>query len=160
MTPLGNDLLAALASGVRTTAPTRAEADTNALGGLGFAELLQSARSGSVSSGLPVEIESALDLELNDDQRARLEQAADRATSEGAKRAVVVMDGKALVLDVESRRVIDSKQLDELGAIPNIDAVIGASKPKAEEPQVGLAQLTLQAGSSVTRALGLEREIA
>ncbi len=160
MTPVGNDLLAALASGVRTTAPTRADADTRATGGPGFAELLHAARSGGVSSGLAVEIEPALGLELNDEQRARLELAADRATSEGAERAVVVLDGKALVLDVQDRRVIDAKSLDELGAIPNVDAVIGASKPKETEARVGLAQLAMNAQASVTKALGIDRESA
>ncbi|MEQ8769931.1 MAG: hypothetical protein RIB60_05420 [Phycisphaerales bacterium] len=158
MSPAGTDLLAALASGVRTTAPTRSEADTRAAGGPGFADLLHAARSGAVSSGLPVEIESALGLELSDEQRARLELAADRATSEGAERAVVVLDGKALVLDVEARRVIDAKDLDELGAIPNVDAVIGAAAPKESEARVGLAHLALHANASVTKALGINRE--
>ncbi len=158
MSPVGTDLLAALASGVRTTAPERADADTRAAGGPGFAELLHAARSGAVSSGLPVEIEPALGLELSSEQQARLEIAADRATSEGAERAVVVLDGKALVLDVETRRVIDAKDLDELGAIPNVDTVIGASEPAERESRVGLTHLTLHTNASLTKALRIDRE--
>ena len=160
MTPIGNDLLAALASGVRTTAPSRAEADTRAEGGPGFADLLNAARTGEISSGLPVEIESALEINLTDDQRARLEIAADRATSEGAERAVIMLDDQALVLDVANRRVIDAKELDELGAIPNVDAIVGAPAPKEPESCVGLAHLAHHAGSNITKALGISRESA
>ncbi|GJM19104.1 MAG: hypothetical protein DHS20C14_13170 [Phycisphaeraceae bacterium] len=161
MTPVGNDLLTLLGSGIRPAGVDSAGASSRGAGaaaqadGPGFAALLHAARAGELGSGMPVEIEPALRLELTEEQTARLEKAADRATSEGADRAVVVLDGKALVLDVEGRRVIDAKAIDEIGALTNIDAVIGAAVPKEDDAAIGLGGLMLAPAAGLARALGL-----
>lgn len=147
MTPTGSQLLGLLGSGVRPVGPVRG-VDPLRMGepgearGAAFAALLEKARGGALGSGLGVEIEPATGLQLTEDQMRRLEATADLATAQGARRAVVLLDGKALVLDVEQRRVLEAHDVDTVPALAGIDAVVGAAAPAAAEPALGLSGLT------------------
>lgn len=147
MTPTGAELLGLLGSGVRPVGPARGvdplrDAEGASGRGPAFAALLEQARSGRLGSGLGVEIEPATGLELTQEQTRRLEAAADLATAQGARRAVVLLDGHALVLDVEARRVVDAHDIASVSALPGIDAVVGAPAAEPRGAHIGLNGLT------------------
>jgi hypothetical protein len=74
--------------------------------GTPFADLLDQARQGALSSGLPVTLAEGAGIELSRDQLDRLAAAADRAEGQGAQVAVVMIDGRAIELDVTLRTVL------------------------------------------------------
>jgi hypothetical protein len=93
-------------------------------GGADFAGLLQKAREGKISSERPVTISGSAEVTLTPDQLARVSIAADQAEAEGAVRALVLIDGKALKLDVSTREVTGETSLAGAGVLTNIDTVI------------------------------------
>jgi hypothetical protein len=106
MTTDGTQLLRSLGSGIRhgvdsvsALGPTRSGLDPSE----SFASLMQSVQAGTFSSGAPVGVASNSGIELSSRQLQRLAEAADRATASGANRAVVLIDGMALKLDVNQR---------------------------------------------------------
>ncbi|MDY7109257.1 MAG: hypothetical protein SYC29_11540 [Planctomycetota bacterium] len=100
-----------------------------------FEDLLSLVSRGSVHSGRPITVAGAASLkeELDDDQKGRLASAADTAQAAGAKRAVMLIDGRGLVLDVAGR-VIET----ELGpggkeALTNLDAAVYVAAREEEQ---------------------------
>jgi hypothetical protein len=159
---LGQELLRSLGAGIRpgeagaVGAPGRAMTPAE-LANAPFARLLERARS-EEPSGKPVRVMAESGVRLSDEQMQRLSQAADRAEREGATRAVVLIDGAALMLDVGVRTitgVVDQSK----GAITGIDAVIRA--PEAVKSNVGVPGVCMPGASrenaSLMRALA-ERE--
>lgn len=71
--------------------------------GTGFQQLLAQADVGHLGTDRLVHVDDQI--ELDEEQRSRLERAADRAQAASSRKAVVLLDGRALVLDVQSRRV-------------------------------------------------------
>lgn len=116
-------LLNLLSSGVRAVAG-RAPAEAAAPGASDFSSMFSKARAGELSTGLPVTIARNTGLELSDDQLARLAPAADRAESAGARRALVLMDGRALEIDVATRQVTREHTLGDARVVTGIDSVI------------------------------------
>src|SRR5688572_29762289 len=101
------NLLRLLGAGVQRSAPVQgARPPEGPVESAGFAELLAKAKSGAIHSGLPVEIDAGAGVALTGEQAARLERAADRAEAAGIQRALVFLDGMALVLDVKTRTVV------------------------------------------------------
>lgn len=96
------------------------------VGGLDFGGLLDSR---SAAGGQGVSIDAGLDLGLSDAQMRRVSEAADRAASAGAKNALVMIDGRALRLDVESRRITAEVSLRHGDVLTGVDAVVQASEP-------------------------------
>ena len=95
-----------------------------AAGSADFAGLLQKAREGKISSDRPVTISRSAEVNLTPDQLARVSIAADQAEAEGDIRALVLIDGKALKLDVSTREVTGATSLTGAGVLTNIDTVI------------------------------------
>jgi hypothetical protein len=124
MTPQGAGLLKLLAGTATPHARPGAAAPRQA-GGADFSMLLQRAQNGEIASGREVTIGKGAGVALNDDQLRRIGAAADRAEAIGASRALVLIDGKAVTLDVGTREV--TAQVDPgAGSLLNgIDAVIG-----------------------------------
>lgn len=89
----------------------------------GFASLLNMARSGQVSSDRLVEPGRDVQVSLSPKQQERLAVAVDQAQSQGLSRALVLMDGKALVVDVTAR-TIESQLTDESGVLDGVDGVV------------------------------------
>ncbi len=137
----------AAASVVRPTNSTRVE-------GVSFEELLELAKSGEIASGQGVEIQPDLGLELTNDQLARLSEAADRAMASGATDVIVTLDGMALRLDVQARRIVGVVDLDRQRELIGIDGFISAS-PVAEvnTPVAGPGVGTLPESPSLLQAL-------
>lgn len=95
-----------------------------------FSELLERARAGEVTTGAPVRTAQGLDLSLSDEQLARISAAADKAESQGAHRAVVLIDGMALKIDIATRTITDRVQASSAGLLTDIDAVVSVPDPK------------------------------
>lgn len=119
--PSPADLLRVLGSAIRPdgAAAVRAPEDTPA-----FESLLQQARSGSLETGLPVSIATGAGVELTQPQLDALGRLVDRAHAEGATRMAVLVDGKALDVDVLSRRVLGELDLADGKVMTGIDGVV------------------------------------
>lgn len=111
-----------------------------------FSELLGRARGDDViPSGLAVSIGRGVDAELTADQLARMSVAADRAEAQGARSAVVMLDGTAYELDVTMRRITGVVSGDG-GIRPEIDTFLfapDASVPTAGPPADGVRNADL-----------------
>ena len=68
-----------------------------------FQQLLTLASRGEIESGRQVQLAFEPNQSLDDEQLARLSTAADRAEASGAKRAMMLIDGRGFLLDVEQR---------------------------------------------------------
>jgi hypothetical protein len=121
MLPSPADLLRVLGSAIR---PDGA-ADVRASEGIeAFGDLLQKAQAGSLETGLPVSIAAGAEVELSESQLAELGRLVDRAHAEGATRMAVLVDGKALDVDVLSRRVLGELDLADGKVMTGIDGVV------------------------------------
>lgn len=96
-------------------APARSGAPGAPIERRGFDDLLSLVARGSLRSERSVTVAGAahIDPPLEAGQLARLASAADEAESAGAHRAVMLIDGRGIVMDVP-QRVVE----DELGASP------------------------------------------
>ena len=93
-------------------------------GASAFAELLAQARSGKLSSSLPVTIDPSSDVQLSEEQLGRLSLAADRLEAAGVRTALVVLDGRKLILDVHQRSV---RPAADSALIDGVDGVLDLS---------------------------------
>ena len=131
-----------------------------------FDELLALVSRGSMHSGRPVTIDEAASLkaELEGDQLPRLAAAADRAEAAGAQRAVMLIDGRGLVMDVADRIVTAELGAGRGGHLVDIDAAVyvageadeaeagsSASGPVAGVLPPGVARQIEQAGAHRTQ---------
>lgn len=155
MTTDAATLLRAL-SGASPGSPAGAAARSGAAPGVvSFAGLLEKARAGELSSGAPVTVARGAAVDLSEDQLRRLSIAADRAEAAGATRALVLIDGMALKLDVGVREVTGAVELGAGGALAGIDGVVrapeagGGSAAPVGVPAAGPAGLN----ASLLRAL-------
>jgi hypothetical protein len=109
------------------------------IAGADFGALLQKAREGGLASGREVTLARGCGVSLSDEQLKSLSIAADRAEAQGATRALVMMDGKALTLDVAMREVTGTADLSG-GVLTGIDSVIampptaGTARPGQRPP--------------------------
>jgi hypothetical protein len=115
--------LRALASGAR---PPAAATPARSPDAPDFQALLRQARAGEISSGRDVTVAKRAGVDLTPGQLARVARAADRAEASGALKALVLIDGQALVLDVPAREVVGSAKLDPGAVIAGVDAVVAA----------------------------------
>lgn len=133
MTPMqtlqnGSAYLSRLGSGVLPPGIERA-AVAGERGIPDFSELLERARAGGFSTGLPVRVAQGSGVSLSPAQLERVQQAADVAEAHGATRAVLLIDGQELMLDVMGREIIGRADLGggvsgRGGMVTGIDAVI------------------------------------
>lgn len=130
MSPISSALMSLL--GVSGAARTPADASPARVEGGDFASLLQQARAGMISSGREVRIPPNAGVNLSADQLTRLAAAADRAEAEGATRALVLIDGMALRLDVTMREITGVADLSQAGVVTGVDAVISVPAPTTD----------------------------
>ena len=86
-----------------------------------FDELLASAKAGRLSSGRGVSATHEGE-PLSPEQLERLGVAADKAETSGAQRALLMIDGRALVLDVPTRTI--SAELSASSTVEKLDAAL------------------------------------
>lgn len=108
-------------------------------GGIDFASLLKQAQSGQLASGREVTIAKGAGVNLSDDQIKRISAAADLAEAQGATRALVMIDGMTLKLDVSMREVTGTADLKKSTVLTGIDAVIDVPSKPGEKPAEALA---------------------
>ena len=130
-------LLKLLASGAAALTRSAGRPAPKAEGG--FASLLDRARSGSLSSGLGVTVDELAGVELTPEQLARLADAADRAQAQGAQRALVLIDGQALTLDVAVREITGKADFSPGKVLTGIDAVVHVPPAGATVDSTGVS---------------------
>jgi hypothetical protein len=140
MIPNPLDLLSMLGGVVNAVRPDSGATPGKTVDQTSFAELLDKAKSGEFGSNLDVSIARGVDVELSDEQLARLAVAADQAQARGASNAVVLIDGQALSFDVMSRKVTGVVPIGEAGVYEGYDAIINAGDTTAE-PKPGALPL-------------------
>ena len=151
MSPVSSaQLLRSLASGIRpggNAAPTPPA-------GLAFESLLARARAGELTTGAPVKVTRSAGVNLTDEQLARLSIAADRAEAQGATRALVLIDGMALSLDVGVRTITDAIDMAAPAVHQGFDGVVTVppaqpSASNALSPMGALASLLSRSSSGL-----------
>lgn len=152
MSTLSSDLLRLLGSqAVPGVAPGSSAASPANSGGIDFATLLHQAQAGKLASGREVTIGRSAGVKLSDDQIKRISAAADLAESQGATRALVMIDGMAIKLDVSMREVTGMVDLKKTGVLTGIDAVVEV--PSSEGASAASTSSAEAAGSSLLKAL-------
>lgn len=136
-----SQLLSSLGLGRAPALSGRPGSDSS--GEIDFAKLLEEASAGKVRSERPVTAVGGVltGAELTADQLARLSTAADQAEAKGVTTAMVLIDGRALKLDVGARRITGELNADRGsgGALAGIDGVVAV--PSAGGGAAGLAQV-------------------
>lgn len=115
-----------------------------------FATLLERARSGQAQSGLAVTVSPRVKIDLSSEQLARLSQAADRAEAAGLTRAVALLDGRAFILEVQTRS-ISAEIAPGSAALHGIDGVLSVppAAPSATGGPADPAVASAGAGTSI-----------
>ncbi len=109
-----------------------------------FDELLAQASQGLIESGRSVSAEYAA-ASLTGDELSRLSAAADLAEAAGARKALLLMDGRGFVLDVAARTLSAELAADAASRMIGLDAAVyvtgdGAeSAPAPLKPPQGVA---------------------
>lgn len=134
-----------------------------------FDDLLTQAFNGEIQSDRPVQVGCDLKPAPSAGQLERLAHAADKAETEGARLALMMIDGRGLVLDVAGRTIVGEMRPDEPQPMLHVDAAMvvpasesaGASRhqPLAglQSTNAGVAQLiaTLAAETdAIARGIG------
>ena len=129
------NLLKMLSSGVNLPTVSTPAISSLPIEGLSFDQLLQTALTpGTARPTEPVAVDPAAGITLNDRDLERIASATDRAAAAGARSALVLIDGKALTVDVASRTVTGEANLDQTVAI-GVDAVVKAPNPEGSSSE-------------------------
>jgi len=157
-------LLRALGGGIRplglsAAGSSAARAPATGAGGLDFARLLSQAQAGEVASMSPVSIERGAGVSLSDDQLRRLSIAADRAEASGVSRALVLIDGMALRLDVGARSVVGKVELSAGAALSGIDGVVRAPETAGMDAGASVEADASSTHDALLRALSRSRTV-
>ena len=130
----GGDLLNALIAAGEVRRPVQAAAktaDSAAGADRAFAMLLAKARGGELASGVQVSVDKSSGVSLTSEQLDRVSLAADKATAAGANNALVVVDGRWLEVDLQSRTVTGEIKPEAFEPVTGYDAIVRA--PAASE---------------------------
>jgi len=101
----------------------------------GFDDLLSIIASGEAASGRAVTAGAAdQQSPLTSEQLERLASAADAAEGAGFRRALVLLDGRALVLDTPSRQVTEELRGSETARAIDVDGAVHAPAASTGEP--------------------------
>jgi hypothetical protein len=93
-------------------------------GATDFAAMLRRAREGELSSGREVTVARTARVDLTPEQLRAISAAADRAEAQGATRALVMIDGQTVRLNITDRQVTGAVDLKSPAVLTGIDAVI------------------------------------
>ncbi|GEM_PF-2537554 len=114
-------------SGQASGQPASAGLDANqSVGAMSFDKLLEEARTGAAKGLSPVKIGKGVNIELTTDQLERIAAAADLAEANGADRAIVLVDGRALQVDITSRTIMGEAGGSRTASMPDVDAIVSA----------------------------------
>jgi len=108
--------------------------------GQSFDDLLAQASKGAMSSGRQVETGFDVEPPLDGAQLERIASAADQAEAAGARKALVLIDGRAFALDVQSRTLTMELSARSDVRVLQLDTAIAAPADAEEEaPSIPLA---------------------
>lgn len=137
-----SDLLRRLEPAVRRGGPGPAVRPVPGIATADFGDLLTLVASGRLQSDRPVVLGPAADIDPppTPDQLTRIASAADEAERAGARRAVMLIDGRGMVLDVPARRLETEARaggpavtgLDAAVAVPDAETVVEPPGDTAE----------------------------
>jgi hypothetical protein len=89
-----------------------------------FGELLQLVSEGAIASGRCIAVAFDAQPALGEAQLERLARAADLAESHGARRAVMLLDQRALIMDVAERRLEGELRGAAADPVVGLDAAV------------------------------------
>jgi hypothetical protein len=121
-----------------------------------FDELLAKASKGLIESGRPVSAQFAAAEPFTGEQLARLAAAADLAEAAGAAKALLLMDGRGLVLDVPTRTLAAELSADAASRVTGLDAAVFVAGDSAASTMVPLHP----PGGVAPRAVGEQLDAA
>lgn len=162
MTPAisGHDLLRALRSGAASGATSNAApAPASGADSLDFDALLKRVRAEGFKSGLGVTVAPEAGLELSSDQLRRLSAAADVAQAHGSNRALVMIDGMSLVLDVNVRTITGRAAIEPGKPLTGFDSILqvpDVGTPTTVSAGAQAGAIPTAAGSALSRSLPLK----
>lgn len=138
-TPL--DLLSLVGAGARLLGLGRSPQTEQS--GVQFADALDAAKGGEISSDRVVVSGPELGVDLTGEQLERLAHAADVAEAQGATTAAVLIDGLVIKVDVQSRTALRSTPA-ESALMNDVDLVVsaGPSTPPAPSSDALLRRLS------------------
>jgi hypothetical protein len=117
----------------RVSAPAKAlglgPGKVGATEGPSFASLLDELQQSAVAGPREVSVAGHAGLSLSRDQLARIGRAIDAAEAQGASTALVLIDDRALRVDVTLREVTGEVDLHDGSAATGLDAVVSAGAP-------------------------------
>lgn len=99
-------------------------ATPSTIGSASFDQLLLLSASGRVSSERSIRVEAALQEPLEAAQLQRLADAADLAERHGARRALMLLDNRALVLEISARSITRELEADKTDTIHAVDTAV------------------------------------
>lgn len=138
-------------------APRVAKAPRRGLDQADFHSLISSAQNDSRRTNRPVTL--ANQIELSTQQQSRLERAADAALAHDARTALVLLDGRPLLLDVQSREVTEEVAADGKSdrVVTDIDTlIVSRDESTADgEPAHSLMLRRLSGAARTTTISGL-----
>jgi hypothetical protein len=149
-------LLRALGSGIRPAGldASRSQAASGLVEGASFQQMLREASDGQVSSDRPIRVSRHAGVDLTPSQLNRLAAAADRAEAAGATKALVMIDGMVLQMDVGLRTITGKADTNATKVLSGVDAVLTVA-PEAGELQNQPPTLTANTmNASLLRILG------
>jgi hypothetical protein len=114
------------------SAPTLFESRT-------FDQLLGQVVRGEIRSDRPVQCSCELQPPLTSGQMQRLADAGDRAEASGARSALMMIDGRGLVVDVAERVVRAEVLPDDARGVWRVDAALVVPADNAETTQATVA---------------------
>jgi hypothetical protein len=122
--------------------------------GPSFQEMLDQANTGGVSSGLPVRVARTAGVDLSASQLNRLSAAADRAEAAGATKAVFMIDGMVLQMDVGLRTITGQADLGTTKVLNGVDAVVTVAPEAGDVPGQTKSLNANSINASLLRILG------
>jgi hypothetical protein len=102
--------------------------------GPSFDQMLQQAQGGQISSGIPIRVSRQAGVDLSGSQLTRLADAADRAEAAGASRALVMIDGMVLTMDVPQRTITGKADTGSTKVLNGVDAVVTCAAQAGDIP--------------------------
>ena len=150
-------LLRALGSGIRPAgvdAPAKVSGAPQLLEGQTFQQLLEQASTGQVSSDLPRRGSRHAGVDLTPSQLNRLAAAADRAEAAGASRALVMIDGMVLQMDVGLRTITGKADTSTTRVLNGVDAVVTVAPEIGDLPGQVPTLTANSMNASLLRILG------
>ncbi|MHC4766074.1 MAG: hypothetical protein ACYTF2_13305 [Planctomycetota bacterium] len=123
-----------------------------------FEALLAQASHGLVESGRSVSVEYAAAEPLTGEELSRLSTAADRAEAAGARKALLLMDGRGFVLDVAARTLSAELSAGASSPVTGLDTAMFVAGDGAESVPVPLRPPGGVAPAAVGRQIDAVRQ--